>query len=259
MANPNFEAVTELSGEDISAEQLFRMCNRYFWAADFCNNKDVLEVACGTGPGLGYLSKFANSVAAGDISESIVRRAQAHYQDRIPISVLDAAHTGFGASSFDVIIIFEALYYLPDASAFVAECKRILRPGGLVLISNANKDLYDFSPSPYSHAYHGVVELHELFSENGFCTEFYGSTPISAVSQRQRLLRPLKAIASRLGLMPKSMTSKKFLKRLVFGRPIKMPAEIEEGMAQRETAAILETGRPDYSHKVIYCKAKLKH
>jgi len=39
-----------------------------------------------------------------------------------------------------VIILFEAIYYIPDAEKFVEECARVLRLGGKVLIATANKD-----------------------------------------------------------------------------------------------------------------------
>ncbi|MBO6633389.1 MAG: class I SAM-dependent methyltransferase [Rhizobiaceae bacterium] len=254
---PDFEDVTELAGEEISSEQLFRVCNRYYWAARYCEGRDVFEVACGTGPGLGYLAEFAKSVVAADISQPIVNRARVHYGDRLEILCLDATDTGLPAASFDVILIFEALYYITDPEKFAAECRRLLRPGGMVLVSNANKDLFDFNPSPYSHIYHGVVELGRLFSEQGFETEFLGSTPVEATSLRQRILRPIKAAVVRFNLMPRTMAGKKLLKRLVFGRPVPMPAEITGSMVPHESPAPLAAGMPDRGHKVIYCKATL--
>ncbi|MBO6719046.1 MAG: class I SAM-dependent methyltransferase [Rhizobiaceae bacterium] len=255
---PDFEAVTELAGEEISAEQLFRVCNRYYWAAEYCRGKDVFEVACGTGPGLGYLAGIAKSVVAGDISQPIVNRAKAHYGERLDILCIDATDTGLPAASFDVILIFEALYYIPDPAKFAAECRRLLRPGGVVLVSNANKDLFDFNPSPFSHAYHGVVELGALFAGHGFETEFFGSTPVSTASLRQRILRPIKAAVVRFNLMPRTMAGKKLLKRLVFGQPVAMPAEITATMVPHEEPTPLASGKPDRRHKVIYCKATLK-
>jgi SAM-dependent methyltransferase len=255
---PDFEAVTELAGEEVSPEQLFRVCNRYYWAAQYCAGKDVFEVACGTGPGLGYLAGVARSVVAADISQPIVDRAKAHYGNRFQILCLDATQTGLPAASFDAILIFEALYYIPDPEKFVTECRRLLRPGGIVLVSNANKDLFDFNPSPYSHTYHGVVELEGLFGSFGFETEFFGSTPVQATSMRQRLLRPIKAGLVRFNLMPKTMAGKRLLKRLVFGRPVPMPAEITASMVAREIPRPLAAGVPDREHKVIYCKATLK-
>jgi len=84
----------------------------------------------------------------------------------------------FGDKSEDMIILFEAIYYIPDAKKFVEEYARVLRPGGKVLIATANKDLYDFNPSPHSYIYYGVVELNDLFARHGFETEFFGDTPI---------------------------------------------------------------------------------
>ena len=48
----DYSTVTELAGDEITAEQLERLCHRYYWAGTFCAGKDVIEAACGTGPGL---------------------------------------------------------------------------------------------------------------------------------------------------------------------------------------------------------------
>ena len=45
--------VTELSGDEVSEEQVVRLCQRYYWAKEYCVDKVVLEVACGSGQGLG--------------------------------------------------------------------------------------------------------------------------------------------------------------------------------------------------------------
>jgi 2-polyprenyl-3-methyl-5-hydroxy-6-metoxy-1,4-benzoquinol methylase len=58
--------VTELPGSNATKEQLARLYHRYHFAAGFCEGKDVLEVACGAGQGLGYLARKAKSVVGGD-------------------------------------------------------------------------------------------------------------------------------------------------------------------------------------------------
>lgn len=55
----DYSTVTEIPGNKISKEQLTRLYHRYHFASLFCKGKDVLEVACGGGMGLGYLAKFA--------------------------------------------------------------------------------------------------------------------------------------------------------------------------------------------------------
>lgn len=255
----NYKDVTELSGEEISTEQMQRLCNRYYWAGTHCKGKDVLEVACGAGAGLGYLSKIAKNLAAGDISDDILKIARKHYKNRVNLSQFDACAMSFPDQSFDVILVFEAIYYFPDIEKFIKECIRILRPGGKILIVSANKDIYDFHPSPYSHSYYGVVELGNLFKQYGLETSFYGETSIKGISIKQKILRPIKKVASKLNLIPKSMHGKKWLKRLVFGKLVPMPAEINETMATYEPPIPLEAGKSDRMYKVIFCTAEIKN
>lgn len=248
----DFTTVTELSGDEVSAEQVERMQHRYGWAVDYCVEKDVLEVACGAGQGLSVLARVARSLAAGDITPSLVEVAKKHYGTRVDIRVLDAQQLPLPDQSLDVVVLFEAIYYLPSAEAFAKECQRVLRPGGQVLVATANKDLYDFNPSPYSHRYYGIVELGKLFGGHGFACEFFGSYPFHGASMRQRILRPIKRLAVTLRLMPKTMTGKKLLKRLVFGGLVKMPNETELDTAGYVAPVALPAGTPNSEHKVIY-------
>jgi SAM-dependent methyltransferase len=255
---PTFVEVTELAGDEVSQEQIDRVATRYAWALGYAAGKDVLEVACGTGPGLGLLQASARRLVAGDISEPILARVRAHYGNRIDARAMDAMALPFEDRSLDLVIIFEAMYYVPDAEKFADECKRVLRPGGIVLVSNANKDLFDFNPSPYSHVYHGIVELGHLFGSRGFTCRFWGDVPVAAVSWRQKLLRPVKRMVVALNLMPKSMAGKKLLKRLVFGEMRAFPAEITaEMLPARSSLVPLEAGKADLGHKVILCEASL--
>jgi ubiquinone/menaquinone biosynthesis C-methylase UbiE len=251
----DYLSVTELAGDDVSVEQIDRMCQRYYWAGTYCRGKDVLELGCGTGQGAGYLAGLAGSFLAGDYSEKILGIARAHYGDRILFQHLDAQQMTFGDGSFDVVILFEAIYYLTSAERFVAECRRVLRPGGKVLTATANKDLYDFNPSPHSHTYYGVPELDDLFRRYGFVSSFFGNTPVDGLSWRQRTLRPIKKFVTNSGLMPKTMAGKKILKRLVFGSLVPMPAEIVAGMARYVDPVPIPADRPDRKHKVLYCVA----
>src|SRR4030042_1503265 len=119
----SFVNVTEVPGLKASEEQLSRIYNRYRFASEYCNQKDVLEVACGAGLGLGYLSKFAKRVVGGDIDENNLRFAKEHYQSKenIEIKFLDAHNLPFEDKSFDVVILYEAIYYLEHPERFVEE------------------------------------------------------------------------------------------------------------------------------------------
>jgi SAM-dependent methyltransferase len=234
------------------------MQHRYDWAAGYCREKDVVEVACGSGQGLGILSGVSRSLEAGDYSERILGIARAHYGTRIPLARVDAQSLPYPDASKDVIVLFEAVYYVPDAARFVRECRRVLRPGGRVLLATANKDLSDFNPSPLSHRYYGAVELTELLTGAGFEVQLYGYMPVTTVSCRQRILRPLKRIAVATGLMPKTLRGKRFLKRFVFGRLTSMPAELPANGTAPGPPTVLSGSEADRRHKVLYCCATLR-
>ena len=253
----DYLSVTELAGDEVTVEQVGRMCQRYYWAGTYCHGKEVLEAGCGTGQGAGYLAGLARRYRAGDYSEKILRIARAHYGERIMFQRFDAQQMPFEKDSFDVVILFEAIYYLPSAERFIAECRRVLRTGGKVLIATANKDLYDFNPSPHSYTYYGVPELRDLFRQNGFTSVFYGNTPVSALSWRQRVLRPVKKFVVNSGLMPTTMAGKRLLKRFVFGSLVPMPPEITAGMVPCVDPAPISGNLPDRIHKVIFCAATI--
>lgn len=253
----DFLDVTELAGEPISLEQLERLHHRYAWAARLCAGKDVVELACGSGAGLGLLQKVACSFEAADLSAAILERVRRHYGQRIRLRQFDAQTMPYEDQSKDVLLIFEAIYYMPDVDRFILECRRVLRPGGCVLVVTCNKDLFDFNPSPQSHTYLGVAELTDRFGAAGFGVRCYGYFPVKRMSGTQLLLRPVKRLAVSLGLMPRTMRGKRLLKRLIFGKPAVMPLEIENPPGIFEEPTALPPGVPDRDHKIIYCVARV--
>lgn len=250
-----FLDVTEIEGQRISREQLKRLFHRYHWAASQCRGLDVLEVACGAGQGLLMLKRVAGTLVAGDYSPEVLEHAR-KIAGNVPLYLFNAERIPFEADSFDRILLFEALYYV-DAQAFFAEAKRLLRKGGMVLIATANKDLYDFTLSPFTTRYLGAKELSRELSEAGFDVELFGYLDASRVGLRQRLLRPAKALASRLGLIPKTLRGRERLKKLFFGSMIDMPATLEGTAFDYEAPDAIGGDAMDRRHKVLYCRAVL--
>lgn len=250
-----FLDVTEIAGQRISQEQLERICHRYHWAASQCHGLDVLEVACGAGQGLATLMRAACSLVAGDYSPEVLEKAR-NIAGNIPLYSFKAEAIPFEPNSFDRILLFEALYYV-DAQAFFTEARRLLRKGGAVLIATANKDLYDFTRSPFTTRYLGAKELSCELSEAGFDIELFGYLDTANVGFRQRLLRPAKALASRLGLIPETLRGREWLKKFFFGSMVEMPATLEGIAFDYEPPRAIGGDAPDRRHKVLYCRAVL--
>ena len=177
--NRNFLEVTEIPGQLMSKLQRKRLYTRYFWTCDFCKNKDVLEVACGAGSGLGLIKNVAKTIEASDVQQEFVDLCKKTYKSEIKVTKFSAEKMPIKDNKKDIIIMHEALYYLENPELFISECKRVLRKGGVVLLTNSNKDVYDFNKSPNSIFYHGVLELEKLLRKFGFKTEFWASEKIN--------------------------------------------------------------------------------
>ncbi len=252
----DFVTVTEVPGLRASAEQVARMYHRYETAARYCQGKDVLEVACGAGQGLGYLARMAKSVVGGDYSEPVLRRAQEYYQGRTKLVRLDAHALPFADCTFDAILLFEAIYYLDSPERFLEECARLLRKGGLVLICTVNKDWGGFNPSPFSKRYFSAAELAAMVRARQFDVELLGAFPDSATSLSGKSIALMRRIALALHLIPKTMKGKEILKRIFFGKLSPLPPEIRPGMAEYEAPVPLPHCGADSQHKILYVVAR---
>jgi len=121
---------------------------RYAWAQQFVRPGDrVLDAACGLGYGAAMLADatLADSVVGVDHDEEAVRYATDHYardRRRLNFETRDLSTVNdWSRASFDVIISFETLEHLPAPAKFIAECQRLLTPGGRLICSVPNESL----------------------------------------------------------------------------------------------------------------------
>ncbi len=220
----DFASVTEQPSQGATRMQMSMLRTRYGWAAEFAGGKDVLEVACGAGLGLGWLAERARRVEAGDIDQENCRIARETYRGETKIRVerMDALELAFEDCSFDVALLLEALYYLPDVTRFLAEAERVLRPGGRLLIATVNSEWGGFHPSPLHTRYWTAAELVEALAQAGFVTQVS-----AAFRDASGLRNRLKTVAAHCGCMPRTMRGKAVLKRIFYGRLERIPSRVE--------------------------------
>jgi ubiquinone/menaquinone biosynthesis C-methylase UbiE len=129
---------------------------RYTFASRFVANKDVLDVACGSGYGAPLLIEAGARTYLGvDLSPEAISLAEERYRvsDKVRFLRDDACRlSSMSDNSIDVAVSFETVEHLCDPPAFLSNLARVLRPEGLLLISTPNRSLFspgkDFSSKP---------------------------------------------------------------------------------------------------------------
>ena len=144
----------------ISGQIEYEHLHRYCLARDYCAGLDVLDVASGEGYGAAMLAAIARTVVGVELDAESVRHAEASYyqgKDGSGVANLrfiqgDALAIPLSAHSVDVVVSFETIEHLSDISRFLDEVTRVLRPGGLLIISSPDRTVYSApgsDPNPY--------------------------------------------------------------------------------------------------------------
>lgn len=103
--------------------------------------QDILDVGCGIGGSSLYLAhKFSANVTGITLSSVQATRATeraiaADLDSRVQFQVANALKMPFEDNSFDFIWSLESGEHMPDKTQFIAECYRVLKPGGKLLLA----------------------------------------------------------------------------------------------------------------------------
>jgi len=251
----SYLAVTEQPGQPASRIQLEMLEARYAWAASQACGKDVLEVGCGAGMGLPGLADVARLVQAGDVDRENLRAARAACASHTNVAVR-AFHAGdlpFPSESFDLVLLFEAIYYVPDVRRFFEEAKRVLRPGGKLLIVTVNPQWTGFNPSPLRTRYWSSADLLAALRHAGFIARVQGAFRETSGGMASAI-RMIRRVAVALDLVPRTMQGKARLKRIFYGRLLAVPPVLgDKGRSPRLEA--IGTAGTRY-HRVLYATAQ---
>jgi SAM-dependent methyltransferase len=102
--------------------------------------KDVLEVGCGRGGGTAFVHEHFHprTMTGVDLARRAISSCQKTYpRPGLTFIPADAEHLPFDDRSFDIVLNVESSHCYPDMLRFLGEVRRVLRPGGLLLLADA--------------------------------------------------------------------------------------------------------------------------
>lgn len=105
---------------------------------------DVLDFGCGPGFFSQILAGLGHRVTGADLSEGMIREACDSLgagRGNPAFVLIDGTLDAFADSSFDVVVSRNVTWTLQEPEAFYLQARRVLRPGGMLLVYDANWQL----------------------------------------------------------------------------------------------------------------------
>ncbi|MBN9285827.1 MULTISPECIES: class I SAM-dependent methyltransferase [unclassified Flavobacterium] len=134
--------------------------HRYGIALSFIKDKTVLDIACGEGYGTNLMGNSASFVYGVDIDPDTIEAAKRKYtKGNIQYKTGNTSAIPLEDNSVDVVISFETIEHHDQHDEMLKEIKRVLKPGGIVMISTPDK-LYYTDERNFKNEFH-IKELYK--------------------------------------------------------------------------------------------------
>jgi SAM-dependent methyltransferase len=134
---------------------------RYEFAARNLPKGRVLDDGCGAGYGSMILARNGFEVVGIDIDSHAIAHCQKTCSSPLAsFRQQDSAKLSFLDASFDGVVSFEVIEHIQEYRQYLAEAQRVLRPGGLLIISTPNKSVYTDQSE-----HHNPFHVHEFYLE----------------------------------------------------------------------------------------------
>lgn len=149
----------------------------YLALRTYCVDAVVLEAGCGEGYGADLLASDARLVVGLDY-DALTAAHVARAYPRVRAVRGNLALLPVRTSTVDVVANLQVIEHLWDQAGFLLECRRVLRPGGRLLVTTPNR--ITFSPgrdtplNPFHTRELAPAELAELLRDTGFDVEYLG-------------------------------------------------------------------------------------
>ncbi|MFI8414087.1 class I SAM-dependent methyltransferase [Paeniglutamicibacter gangotriensis] len=165
-------------------------------------NRRILDAGCGSGPLTKALGSRGAIMTGFDASKEMIRLARQRLGDEADLSVADLAQPlPFEDDRFDDVVASLVFHYLPDWVSPLKEIRRVLRPGGRLIMSvnhpllypltNPGKGYFNLTKYSDEHTFNGqpgtltywhrpLHAMTDAFSKAGFHIETVSEPPYSA-------------------------------------------------------------------------------
>lgn len=159
----------------------------------------VLDAACGTGYGSEILARSVKKVVGLEISDHALDWGRKHHQrENVELRKADLnKKLDFSDNYFDAIVSFETLEHVANQDNLLSEFKRVLRPGGVLIISSPDRDIIT-TKGGAQNEYHinelSKKEFVDTMNKYFKTEEIFGQTKYIVLPWHKRLVKMIAKI-----------------------------------------------------------------
>ncbi|MBZ0273381.1 methyltransferase domain-containing protein [bacterium] len=170
----------------IHPKHLLRDSQAHYWYGDYLTGGRLLDIGCNQGMHAIWAAKRMDEVVAFDQDRRVLEVAafNSRWEGLRNVTLLRLSaekSLPFADASFDVVLAFDVIEHLENRRAFLGEIRRLLKPGGTLLLSAPNADTQykrwkkeaglRFYCDPTHVIEYGDGELERECEEGGFACE----------------------------------------------------------------------------------------
>jgi len=211
MAGSKKQHNTKLTGErfypdlegggvaEIEHTERYRLATRFVKESRLC-----LDAACGTGYGTAIIAEFAKKVVGVDIADDAITYARNHFlKPNVVFERMDLNEMRFPDDYFDCIVSFETLEHINDHENLLNQFRRILNPGGMLIISTPDINVSHRLPSRSPFHVHELrqEEFTSLLDKYFVIDKLFGQKIIESLDWLQRLTAKLVPFLQKLDFL----------------------------------------------------------
>jgi len=125
------------SGHDPSEQVIYNRCLYAYKAASEKVKGNIIELGSGEGYGIQMLAPLAQHYLAVDkFDTDISGHANVEFRKQLLPSL-----SGIADNSFDFAVTFQVIEHIQDDKAFIKEIHRVLKPGGILMLTTPNRPM----------------------------------------------------------------------------------------------------------------------
>ena len=173
---------TEITSDKIASDNPLhhRLLSAYVFSQKYING-DVLELGCGEGRGIDIILSKSKSFTAIDKIKDVIEKLSLKYKDNVFISSNFPPLVDIEDNSFDTVISFQVIEHIQDDTQYISEIERILRPGGVALITTPNIKM-TLTRNPWHVREYTSEEL------NNLCSKYFSKVDVLGISGNTKVI-----------------------------------------------------------------------